>query len=58
MDGVVVGLPTIARTLFDTDVVSKWDLRGGSRMLVVARPRNVWAATTACARVERVWAAS
>ena len=54
MDGVVVGLPTIARTLFDTDVVSKWDLRGGLRTLVAVRPRKVMAATTVCTCAERV----
>ena len=38
--GASLRLTTVARTLFDTDVVSKWDLRRGSRMLVVARPRE------------------
>ena len=29
-------LATISRTMFGTTVVSKWDLRRGSRMLAVA----------------------
>ena len=44
--------------LFGTDVVSKWDLLRGSRMLWWPSLGKVRAATTVCAGAERVWAAS